>query len=878
MSTLPPAYPGSWESDIVASDGRTVHVRPIRPDDRDAIRRLHARCSPETIYYRFFTPLPELSEEMLERFTVVDYEDRMAFVAEWGTELIAVARYDRLAGSAEAEVAFLVDDAHQGRGLGAALLELLAAYARQHGIARFVAETLPDNVRMLKVFQDAGYRVARSYADGTVHVEFPIEPTPSSVAAMAERERRAAAASVHALLRPHHVALVGASRTPGSVGDLLLANLLAGRFDGTIWAVNPNAESVRGVATVPNLRAIPQPVDLAIIALRREELPGTLEDAAAAGVRALVVVTAGFSEMSAEGAEEERRLVAGARRLGMRVVGPNSMGVATPALGLAGTLAPFALTPGPVAVHAQSGPLSLAILAKLAEASIGISSFVSSGNKADISGNDLLAWWETDETTRIIVLYIEDFGNPRTFARVARRISQTKPILVVKPERERRQRRGPEPIGELDEERAIDALLERTGVLRTQTLEELTELVRLLETQPLPAGDRVAVLANTQGPAPLAADALVRAGLRLAELGSATLQRLDDLGIRPARSTNPLELGPAVVPDDWEHALEALLGDEGVDAVLISFIPTVVGQPGDPRLLANPLPGGALRGVPTQGLARAAEVAEAVARAASQRSQREAKPVVANFLALPGVPEGLGAGARVVPSFDFPESAARALGHAARYAQWLARPSGAPLEAPLVDEEAIGDVLRSVAAPRTELASEEATRLLAALGIPTQPPKGGRREELDGRAVHLRIELLHLARYGPFLRLALSGEAFRRIGASTVQAVPHTTADVEEIIAAIPGAGLDDPEPAIPTAGLASILVALGALAERWFEVGALSLEPVIGTSPGWWVRSARCLLRPLALEPAMLTRSLRAPGSPSAAAEPRLSHASLQE
>lgn len=856
-------YPARWESDIVAADGRTVHVRPIRPDDADAIRRLHARCSPETIYYRFFTPLPELSETMLHHFVVVDYDDRMALVAEAGDDLIAVARYDRLAGSSDAEVAFLVDDAHQGRGLGAVLLELLAAYAREHGIGRFVAETLPDNVRMLKVFQDAGYRVARTWADGTVHVVFPIDPTPSSVAVMAERERRAAARSVAALVNPSRVALVGASRTPGSVGDVLLANLLSARFEGSLWVVNPNAVAVRGIPTVPSLRAIGQPIDLAIVAVRAEELPLVLEDAHAADVRALVVVTAGFSDIGPEGADEERRLVASARRLGMRVVGPNSMGVASPAIGLAGTLAPFALEPGGTSVHAQSGPLSLAILAKLAQASIGIASFVSSGNKADISGNDLLAWWETDERTRCIVLYIEDFGNPRTFARVARRVSATKPILVVKPEREGRTRIEPDSPGVLDTEVAIDALLERTGVLRTQTLEELTELVRLLESQPLPSGDRVAILANTQGPAPLVADAVLRAGLDLAPLEPSTIERLRGLGRAAIR--NPLELGPGVVPGDWERALELLLLDATVDAVIISFIPTVVGAPGDPRLLANPLPGGTLRGAPAQSLARAAEVADAVTRVASQRGREHPKPVVANFLALPGVPERLGAGVRTIPSFDFPESAARALGHAARYARWRSRANGSPLE-PVALE---GDWARDPLVEDTddaELDADAVSSLLDWLGIPRRAPSGGRREELEGRAIHLRLELIHLERYGPFLRGGLAGEAFRRIGASATVALPHTDRDVADFLEAIPGTDLATGSGAYPTDELEAIVRRLVTLAERRYDVAALTLEPVVGTARGWWARAGRCVVRPRRLEPAMITRSLRAPGPPSPA------------
>lgn len=859
----PPGYPEAWVSDIVTADGRTVHVRPIRPADAEAIRRLHARCSAETIYYRFFTPLPVLSDQLLEHFVVVDYEDRMAFVAEWENEIIAVARYDRLADAADAEVAFLVDDAHQGKGLGAALLELLAAYARHHGIGRFVAETLPDNIRMLKVFQDAGYQIDQHWAEGTVRVVFPIEPTPQSVAAMAERERRAAVRQMAALLHPGSVALVGASRTPGSVGDVLLANLLAARYEGTIWVVHPEARALRGVRTISSLRKAEAPVDLAIVAVPAEALPGVLEDAHAVGVRALVVLTAGFSETSPERLREERALVAAARRLGMRVVGPNSMGVAVPPIGLNATLAPFELARGHVAVHAQSGPLSLAILATLLEGSLGIASFVSSGNKADVSGNDLLAWWEGDEQVRVIVLYIEDFGNPRTFARVARRVSRAKPILVVKPTRPQGRRLRAVRDGQLDAEEAIDALLAHTGVVRAETLGDLLDVARLLEAQPLPGGGRVAVLANTQGAAPLVADALARAGLELADLTPSTLAQLRARGVDAARLTNPLELGPAIVPEEWGAAVDLLLADDGVDAVVISFIPTVVGEPGHPRLLANPLPGGSLRGAPAHSLARAGAVADAVARAAAQRQRLGAtKPVLANFLALPGVPEALQAGPRPLPSYVLPEAAARALGHAVRYAQWRQRPLGEPLPRPAIDAAGVARAITTPVSDPTQLDQEHAEALAAALGIPTSPPVTAGNSTSSERIVELCLELLHHARYGAYLRISLATAPLRQLGATVLAAVPETDLDVVELLTAVPGL---EPEllDATPVDELTTILAALTWLAEHHPEVASVVATPVVGAPQGWWIEHATVWLRPWHPDPALLTRSLRAPGPP---------------
>lgn len=842
-------YPANWESDTILSDGRTVHLRPIRPDDSEGIIKLHSRLSPTTVYYRFFTPMPQLSDSMLSRFVNVDYQDRMAFVADYRGMLIAVARYDRIPGNPVAEVAFLVDDAHQGRGLGSIMLEQLAAFAQTNGITRFVADTLADNTRMLKVFRDAGYQLIRHTEEGVVQVRFDLTPTQQSRDAMAAREHRSTARSIEAILRPNSVALVGASRVQGSVGDLIFANLLEGSFSGTIYPVNSEAASIRGVRCYPTLEALPEPVDLVIIAVNAKEVLQVIEHAIAVGAKGVVIISAGFSDTSTEGAAAERQLVALARRNGVRVVGPNSMGIATPALGLQATLAPVTVQPGGAGIHAQSGPLSLAILAEIQRAEIGVSGFVSSGNKADISGNDLLAFWEDDPMTDIVLLYMEGFGNPRSFARIARRVSLAKPVLAVKS----RRRRDPQTslaFGELDYDGAVEALMRQTGVIRLDTLEQLIQLARAFIDQPLPKGNRVAILTNTGGTGPLVADALVPAGLELAALGSSQAV---------VGANNPVELDPSATPTQWGAKLSAILADESVDAVIVCYIPTVVGSINDPRTLAPPTKRG-LSGYPNPAINSAAHVAEAIAVAASNGNK---KPVLANFLALPGVPAALSSNGQRIPSYSFPESAAIALGRMAEYARWRSRPNGESLQTErLVIPNTLTDIIES---GKRLLEGDQARDIAVALGLPLTAPDGARKEELEDRSVLLRLELIHDSRYGPFLRGSLSGVAFDLFGATSLRALPQTNQDVEEFVSSIPGIGITDGYdklPIIDRGPLKELTKALVSIADQLYTINAMLLDPISLTTKGIYVRGVRILLRDAPLEPQMVTRSLRAPGA----------------
>src|SRR5918994_2956162 len=424
----------AWTADVVSADGRTVRIRPVRPGDDERVLALYERLSPESMYLRFFSPLSAPRARDVERLTQVDHDQHVVIVAEVGDELGAMARYDCLVPGDAAEVAFVVDDAQQGHGVGTLLLEHLAAIGRVQGIRRFVATTLPDNRRMLEVFRDAGYEVTSHFEQGTIEVSFSIDATEASLAAQLDREHRAEARSIAELLAPSSIAVVGASRRPGTIGHEILGNLLRGAFNGPTYPVNPNAHAVAGVRAYPAIGDIPDDVDVAVIAVPADDVPAAVQQCAAKGVRGLVIISAGFAEIGGDQAHAERQLVELARRYGERVGGPNCMGIinTNPEVRMNATFAPFVPTAGRIGFSSQSGALGIELLGRAAELGLGISTFVSVGNKADVSGNDLLQYWKDDPDTDVILLYLESFGNPRKFARLARRVSRTKPIVAVK--------------------------------------------------------------------------------------------------------------------------------------------------------------------------------------------------------------------------------------------------------------------------------------------------------------------------------------------------------------------------------------------------------------------------------------------------------------
>ncbi|MEA3056132.1 MAG: hypothetical protein QOD30_1564 [Actinomycetota bacterium] len=525
-------YPSHWETDAVLADGGAIHIRPITPDDADRLVDLHGRLSDRTIYYRFFSPRPRLSPRDVQRFTNVDYVDRVALVGMLDDHLVGVARYDRVPGTGEAEVAFVVADEHQGRGIATLLLEHLAAAARERGVTAFFAETLPDNRAMQSVFKQAGWQSRAKFADGIIRVEFAISPTPEAIAAQHAREHRSDARSIGRMLAPSSIAVVGASRDPERLGHRVFRNLLDGGFDGPVYPVNRGAVSVASVAAWPTLLDVPDDVDLAIITTPAAEVPAIVEQCVTKRVRSIVIVSTGFADRDADGLAAERAIVARARGAGMRVLGPGSMGVVNtdPAVSMAAVIGGTPVSRGRVGILSQSGALGIGLLRWATRLELGVSSFVAVGNKADVSGNDVLQHWEDDDATDVVLLYLESFGNPRKFARVARRVARRKPVLAV--------RAGVDP--------TIEGLLRQTGVIRVDSPERLFEAASVLATQPLPRGRNVAIVADQGGPARLGATAIEAAGLRLARLAEVPF---DEAG--------------------FDVHVQAMLDDDAVDAVIV---------------------------------------------------------------------------------------------------------------------------------------------------------------------------------------------------------------------------------------------------------------------------------------------------------------------
>ncbi|HET9443935.1 MAG TPA: GNAT family N-acetyltransferase [Acidimicrobiales bacterium] len=691
---VPPAH---WHSDVVLADGGTVHVRPIQPTDAPGLIAFHSRLSAEAVYHRFFAYKPALSEEEARWFTTVDHVDRVAFVAELRDELLAVARYDRLPESPhDAEVAFVVGDRHQGRGIGTVLLEHLAAAAREHGITRFVAETLADNARMLEVFRRAGFDERTHMADGVVTVELTIEPTDRTFAAIEEREHRAEALSVARLLTPRSVAVIGASRKPDTIGHQVLRNLLAGGFVGPVYPVNPGAPHVASVKAYPSVLDIPDDVDLAVVAVPSGAVTEVVRQCGEKGVVGLVVLSAGFGEVGTAGAEAQVALREQARRNGMRMVGPNCIGVANTAVGLNATFSPFAPTPGRIAMQSQSGALGIAILERSARIGIGVSSFVSVGNKADVSGNDLLQYWEDDPGTDVVLLYLESFGNPRKFSRVARRVSRRKPIVAVKSGRSAAGVRAASShtAAMASPDVAVDALFRQAGVIRVDTLDELFDMAVVLSSQPLPAGRRVAIVGNSGGPGILATDACDGAGLTVPELTPATQAALRKVIDPNGAVGNPVDLVAGATPAAYEEALRLVLADGAVDAVIAINTATFAAPP--------------------------AEVAAVLRRVAAGAR----KPLVGSFLAWPELSPLLrpaGPDEAAVPAFSSPEPAARALARAAAYSEWRHRPPGSIPVLAGFDRPRAQQVVDAFLAEHPDggwLPPDRITELLGAIGVP----------------------------------------------------------------------------------------------------------------------------------------------------------------
>ncbi len=676
-------------------DGSTVRVRPVRADDRPAIADFFAGLTDRSRTFRFFSAASDLAAAA-EAAADVDYEARYGLIATRGGEgrLVGHSGYVGTAGD-RAEIAFAVTDELQGRGLATILLAHLAEVAAERGIATFEAEVLPENHSMIEVFRESGLPVDVHSSPGAIHVELPTSFTTEARERFEDRDRTAATAAVRRFLEPRSAAVIGASRERATVGGQLFHNLIEAGFEGVASPVNPAAEVVQSVRAYASVAEVPSPVDLAVVAVPAAAVIDVARECAAAGVAAIVVVSAGFAETGEEGAARQRELAAVCREAGMRLVGPNCLGVINASAGvrLNATFAPGMPPAGNVGFISQSGALGLALIELARERRLGLSSFASIGNRADITGNDLLEYWGSEPGTDVALLYIESFSDPRRFSRVSRRIGRTKPIVVVKSGRSPAGARATSShtgamIAASDV--TVDALFEQAGVIRTDSLAEMLDVASLLARQPLPEGHRVAVLTNAGGPGAMCADACEASGLELPALDQSVVRRLREFLPPEASLGNPVDMIATATAEDYRRAIAAITAWDGIDALIVIFV--------------RPL------------LIKAEDVADAVARAVEELPREI--PVQAVFMA----PRDRAAMIREggVPTYLFPEEGAHALARVAKHADWKRRPSEDPPTFSDVSPDAAAAVIaEALGNGEGWLGPASVTRLLGAYGLPS---------------------------------------------------------------------------------------------------------------------------------------------------------------
>jgi acetyl coenzyme A synthetase (ADP forming)-like protein len=681
-------------TDVILRDGSTLRLRPPDAEDADAVVDFFSGLSEHSLYLRFHG-FPALGSKLVEPVLDPDWRERGTLIGSLDGRIVALANWVRLRDPRAAEVAFAVGDEFQRRGIGTRLLERLAARAAEAGIEEFVAEVLYENRAMLGVFQDAGFEVARAVEAGEVEVRFPIAPTKGYREQVAARDHVAVRASLEPFFRPHSVAVVGASKRRGSIGGELFRNILAGDFAGSVYPVNRSGDPVAGVHGYGTVAEIAEEIGLAVICVPGEQVLAAAEDALAAGVRALVVISAGFAETGSEGAERQERLLALVRDHGARLLGPNCLGIASSPVHLNATFAPRSFPAGKIGFSSQSGALGLALLERAEATGLGVTSFVSIGNKADVSSNDLLEWWEDDDETEMVVLYLESFGNPRAFSRIARRLARRKPILALKGGSSGAGSRaaGSHTAALAGSDVAVDALFRQAGVIRARTLDELIDVATLLSAQPVPRGRRVALVTNAGGLGILAADACEAAGLELPQPGDATRAALAEVMPQEGSAANPIDLLGGATAESFASALPPVLADPAFDAAIVLFVPTV-GTNED-------------------------EVGAAISRAAATAVD---KPVLCVFVSAKGGPPTLRSAANV-PYFAYPEAAARALGRAAERGEWLRQPVGVVPELERDRDEAKAVVQEAIAAGTGWLDVSATRRLLETYGVPLVPER-----------------------------------------------------------------------------------------------------------------------------------------------------------
>ena len=667
VEDYPPGYPREWEADVLLADGGVAHLRPIRPSDGERLVAFYDRVSPESKYLRFFAPYPRLSDRDVKRFTEVDYVDRVAFIVTLGDEMIAVGRYDRVEGD-HAEVAFLIEDAHQGRGIAQLLLEHLAQAARERGIRRFVAEILPDNRRMAKVFADAGYRVSKGIEDGVLAVEFPILPTDTSVGVMERREHRAESVSVRRLLTPQRVVVYG----PSDRAKELINSVLRGGFLGEVMAVSSDGVEVPGVVNAASIGELPSHLDLGIVSVPISKLGTVVIEAAHKGAHGIVVLTG-----TDYAAGDNLQIIHLARAYGVRALGPDALGVinTVPTVQFNATPGPMPRTGG-VGMFCQSAAVGVALLNHAIRNDLGLSSFISTGDYADVTANDVMQYWQDDESTRVCLFALDSIGNPRKFSRITRRLAQNKPVVVFAPGRTRRAdhagvRGG---LGHAPEE-AVDALFRQAGVMVVHRRGDMIDIAKVAARQPLPSGPRVRIITNSL------------------TLAHQMLQKMESVGL--VRDPQPDLLQSDADPGAFVQSAREALADGRYDSVVCAAV-----------------------NVFQQGIEKVIDALEQVAAEAT-------KPLLGVFLDFhpPGMSSGEPDVPGLLPRFDESVAAIQALSALTEYAQWRDRDPGAVpmLE---VDTQAARRVINRTLADQPEgreLTDAESSELLQAYGINLVP-------------------------------------------------------------------------------------------------------------------------------------------------------------
>jgi acyl-CoA synthetase (NDP forming)/GNAT superfamily N-acetyltransferase len=872
--TPAPAY-------ALLADGSTVLVRCAGPADFEAVKAMHEAMSPDNLYLRFFSIGALVAEREASRVCGAAEAGRAALLALSGDEVVGCASYESAPGG-HAEIAFAVADRMHHKGIATLLLEHLVSRARDDGIEAFVAETLAENTAMLRVFADAGLPVRKRCDHGVMEVTIPIPRDDTDIAldgylsAVGKREGSADTASLRHLFQPGSVAVIGASRRAGAVGRAVLDNIRTGGYEGRLYAVNPHARYLGGMRCVPTVAELPEAPDLVIVAIPPEGVTEVAEACGAKGVKAMVVITAGLDVRSSAD------LLAICRRHGMRLVGPNCFGIAVPGTGLDATFAATHPRPGTAGLVVQSGGLGFALVEQLSRLGIGISSFASVGSKLDVSSNDMLLWWEHDGVTQLAILYIESFGNPRKFARTARRVAHQMPVLTVQAGRSAAgQQAAASPTAAVATPLASrQALFEQAGIIATPGLGELTEAAALLATQPAPAGRSVAIISNVGGAGVLAADACTDQGMIVHQPGGNTRRRLRTFVPDGGAVTGPVDTTATVSCDAFRQCLELLSADDEVDAIIALVLPT------------------AATGDLTASITQA----------------RVSVPVAAVVL---GQPESVrlldGADGKRIPAYDCPEAAAGAMARAAAYGTWRTAPTGPVPAFPDVSAARARALVHSflshagggwlppsaatallacygiAAVPLTAVASaDEAVAAAASTGGPVAL-KGdveGLLHKTDAGAVRLDLRTADDVRaayewlaahfgaslrevsvqpmisggtevlvgvaddhmFGPLIVFGLGGIATSVLADHAASLAPLTATDADTLISSVRAAPLLRGYRGAPAAdldALRDLLLRVSRLAEDLPEITELDLNPVIARPDGAHIVDARIKVMP---------------------------------